>query len=465
MADREGLVLVVDDDESMRYLLEEALSKEGYSIVTAKDGEESVRRAKEMVFDAIIMDIRMPGMSGLEAIAEIKKYDRSAVIVVITAYGTEKMAIEAVEKGAYDYFTKPFELEDLRAVVRRAIEKRRLRAENETLHRELKRKCEFSNIIGESGRMMEVYEIVSQVVNTDVTVLIYGESGTGKELIARAIHYNSLRKDKPFIKMNCVAIPETLLESELFGHEKGAFTGAVARKLGKFELANRGTLFLDEVGDMSLLTQAKLLRVLQEREFERVGGTQTVKVDVRIIAATNKDLPQAVKRKEFREDLYYRLNVVSLVMPPLRERREDIPQLFEHFMKEYNKKLNRDVQRISVEAMELLMKYPWPGNIRELENVLQRAIVLEKGDTLTKEHLPMVIQSLDREMKFDVDRIGMTTSLSEAVNQVLEDVEKQFILRALERTGWNRTKAAEELRISRKSLHNKMKKYSIKAGV
>ncbi len=454
-------ILIVDDEESMRFFLEEALSKEGYQVQVAKDGDLAVKRAMDTPFDAIIMDVKMPKLGGIEALEEIRKRDQEVEIIMLTAYGSEKVAVEAIRKGAYDYFTKPFDIDEMRAVVRRAIERRRLAKENRLLKMELERKCEFKNILGESGRMMEVFEQVSQVVNTSVTILIYGESGTGKELIARAIHYNGPRRDKPFVEMNCVAIPETLLESELFGHEKGAFTGAVSRKLGKFELAHEGTLFLDEVGDMNLLTQAKFLRVLQEREFDRVGGTMSIKVDVRIIAATNKDLAQAIKNKEFREDLYYRLNVVNIFLPPLREKREDIPLLVEHFMKQFNKQFNKDVKHISMEAMELLMKYPWPGNVRELENVLQRAIVLEKGDTLTKEHLPLMIQALDREVKLDLDRVGVSKSLSEAVEDVVADVERQFILKALKKTNWNRTRAAEELKISRKSLHNKMNKYGL----
>ena len=458
---KSGHILVVDDEESMRFFLEETLKKEGYAVVSVGDGKEAVRRASETEFDLITMDIKMPGMSGLEALLEIKKLKPEVVVIMITAYGSEKIAIDAIQKGAYDYFTKPFDLDNLRIVIRRAIEKRRLATENDKLRRELEKRYRFDNIIGSSGRMIEVLELVGKVVDTNVTVLLHGETGTGKELIAKAIHYNSHRKDKPFIKMNCVAIPETLLESELFGHEKGAFTGAVSRKPGKFELANEGTLFLDEIGDMNLLTQAKLLRVLQEKEFERVGGTESIKVDVRIIAATNKDMKKAINNGGFREDLYYRLNVVYITLPSLRERKEDIPLLFEHFMEKFNKELNKNIRHIAFDAMELLMKYDWPGNVRELENILQRAIVLEKGDTITKEYLPMAIRMRGEDIKLDLDKAEFFTSLPHAIKGIVADVEKQLIIKTLNSTNWNRSKAAEHLKISRKSLHNKMVRYGL----
>jgi len=309
--------------------------------------------------------------------------------------------------------------------------------------------------------MMEVFEIIKKVSSTDVTVLIQGESGTGKELTARAIHQSSPRKENKFIKVNCAAIPEAILESELFGHEKGAFTDATARKIGKFEAADKGTIFLDEIGDMSLATQAKILRILQEKEFERVGSTQTLKVDVRIIAATNKDLFRAVKEGSFREDLFYRINVVSLNLPPLREKREDIPLLFEHFMKRFSCEFNKNIKHISLEAMELLMKYPWPGNIRELENVLKRAIVLAEGDIITNKDLPFYLQCLDTEIKLDTESVDFSKSLLETVKEIVDDVEKQIILKALKKTNWNRTETAKILKISRKSLFNKMKRCNL----
>ncbi|MBI2447117.1 MAG: sigma-54-dependent Fis family transcriptional regulator [Candidatus Omnitrophica bacterium] len=458
---KNGSILVVDNEESMRFFLEEILKKEGYSVVSAGDGIAAIHRVQEAEFDLITMDIRMPGMNGLEALLEIKKIKPEVVVVMITAYGSEKIAIDAIQKGAYDYFTKPFDIDNLRIVIRRAIEKHRLDIENRSLRRELGERYKFDNIIGTSGRMMEVLAIIGKIVDTSVTVLLHGETGTGKELIARAIHYNSPRKDNPFVKMNCVAIPDTLLESELFGHEKGAFTGAVSRKLGKFELANEGTLFLDEIGDMNLLTQAKLLRVLQEKEFERVGGTESVKVDVRIISATNKDMEKAIKTGEFREDLYYRLNVVPVILPPLRDRKDDIPLLFEYFMEKFNKELNKNIKHIAFDAIELLMKYDWPGNVRELENVLQRAIVLEKGDTLTREYLPMAIKARGEDIKLDLDKASFFTNLPHAIKGIVADVEKQIIIKTLNSTNWNRSKAAEHLRISRKSLHNKMTKYGL----
>jgi DNA-binding NtrC family response regulator len=455
-------ILVVDDEESFRFTMVEALKKEGYEVTTASNGKEALDLLKEEFYEVVTMDIRMPGMDGIETLTEMKKINPNVVVVMVTAHGgEEKIGVQAIQKGAYDYFTKPFDLEEFRLVIRRAIEKQHLDYENETLRQELIKRYRFENIIGNSGKMVEVFELISKVVNANVTVLVQGESGTGKELTAKAIHYNSPRKDKPFIKMNCVAIPDTLLESELFGYEKGAFTGAMNRKLGRFELANDGTLFLDEVGDMNLLTQAKLLRVLQEKEFERVGGTEPIKVDVRIIAATNKDLAKMVKEGNFREDLYYRLNVVLINLPPLRERREDLPVLVEHFINRFNKELKREIKHISVDAMELLMKYEWPGNIRELENIVQRAIVLEKGDTLTREHLPMAIRAVEPEVRVDLERLATNRSFFEAVREIVEDVEKQLILKALNKTGGNRTKAAADLMLDRKSLFNKMKKYGL----
>jgi two-component system response regulator AtoC len=316
-------------------------------------------------------------------------------------------------------------------------------------------------MIGSSGQMLEVFEIMKKVLSTEVTVLIQGESGTGKELAARAIHFNSLRKDNPFVKINCAAIPDGLLESELFGHEKGAFTDASAKKIGRFEAADKGTIFLDEIGDMSLATQAKVLRALQEKEFERVGSTQPIKVDVRIIAATNKDLFRAVKEGEFREDLYYRINVVNLQLPPLRQRRDDIPLLFEHFMHKFNQEFSKGIKHVSLEAMELLMKYTWPGNIRELENVLQRAIVLAEKDTIAKTDLPFYIQCLDNEIKIGTESVDFSKSLIDTVKDIVDDVEKQIIIKALKKTNWNRTEASRLLRISRKSLFNKMKRCNL----
>ena len=455
-------ILVVDDDKSFRFLLVEALRKEGYTVVCASCGQEALDvYAKQGAFDVITLDVKMPGMDGFEVLSRIKAINPEQLIVIITAYGAQKIAIEAVKKGAYDYFTKPFEIDELRLVISRALECNRLNCENKKLKEELGRNFKLKEIIGSSGKMMEVFEIIKKVTGTDVTVLIEGESGTGKELVARAIHYNSGRGKGPFIKVNCAAIPEGILESELFGHEKGSFTDAASRKTGRFEAADKGTIFLDEIGDMSLAMQAKILRVLQEKEFERVGSSQGVKVDVRIIAATNKDLFRAVKEEQFREDLFYRINVVSINLPPLREKREDIPLLFEHFMHKFNKKFNKSIEHISLEAMELLMKYPWPGNVRELENALQRAIILTEGKIITNKDLPFYIQFLDSEIKLETESADFSKSLIEIVKDITDEVEKQIILKALKKTNWNRSETASLLKISRKSLFNKMKRCNL----
>lgn len=454
-------ILIVDDDQSFRFLLEEALKKEGYFVGVAKNGEEALNIYKKESFDIVTLDIKMPKMDGFEVLSQMKQIHPEQLIVIITAYGAQKIAIEAVKKGAYDYFTKPFDIDELRLVIKRAIECNRLNKENRQLRQELQKRYGFNEIIGNSGKMLEVFEIMKKVIATDVTVLIQGDSGTGKELVARAIHFNSTRKNAPFVKINCAAIPEGVLESELFGHEKGAFTDASFKKIGRFEAADHGTIFLDEIGDMSLATQAKVLRVLQEKEFERVGSTTPINVDLRILVATNKDLFRAVKEEQFREDLYYRINVVSINLPPLRQRHEDIPLLFEHFMHKFNKEFDKSIKHISLGAMELLMKYSWPGNIRELENVLQRAIILAEEDIITNKDLPFYIQCLDNEIKVDTESVDFSKSLIDTVKDIVDGVERQIIVKALEKTNWNRTESARMLKISRKSLFNKMKRYHL----
>ncbi|MFH2146023.1 MAG: sigma-54 dependent transcriptional regulator [Candidatus Omnitrophota bacterium] len=454
-------ILIVDDDQSFRYLLEETLRKEGYEIVSASSGEEALGIFKNDSFDVVTLDIKMPGMDGFAVLSEIKKIRPEQLTVIITAYGAQKIAVEAVKQGAYDYFTKPFDVDELRLVIRRAVECSCLNRENRKLKEELHKKYDFGEIIGNSGKILEVLEVIKKVSSTDVTVLIQGESGTGKELVARSVHNNSPRKDRAFVKINCAAIPEGVLESELFGHEKGAFTDASFQKNGRFESANHGTIFLDEIGDMSLATQAKVLRVLQEKEFERVGSTRSIKVDVRIITATNKDLLRCVREGGFREDLYYRINVVSVNLPPLRERREDIPLLFEHLIGKFNKVFNKSIKHISLDALELLMKYNWPGNIRELENVLQRAIVLVEKEIITPQELPFYIRCVNEDIKVKTDGVDFSKPLLDTVKEITEDVEKQIIIKALNRTNWNRTEAAQLLQISRKSLFNKMKRFNL----
>ncbi len=449
-------ILIVDDDQGIQFLLGEVLRKRNYEVDSANSAEHAFEKIKKNNYSLIILDVRLPGMSGIEAIKKLKKeLDTTVPIIVMTAYGSRELALQAVQEGAYDLFAKPIKLEELLVVLQRALEKRQLQMEVKQLEESLGKKYEYENIIGASGPMQEVFALVKKVASTDCSVIIYGESGTGKELIAQAIHTHSHRKDKPFVKLNCVAIPEGLLESELFGHEKGAFTGAISQKIGKFALANEGTIFLDEIGDMSLTTQAKILRVLQEKEFERVGGTKTIKVDARVVAATNKDLLKAVEERTFREDLFYRLNVVPIYLPPLRERKGDIPLLAEHFLKEELEKLKKHTVGITQDALELLMEYPWPGNVRELKNCIERAAVIVEGGFITKECLPVYITTHE----------GATLITSEAngsLDSTLATMERKLILEALEKAGRVQVKAARLLGISERSLWHRIKKYDIK---
>ena len=448
-------ILIVDDDANMRFFLEEATRKLGYEPHAVTDAESAIEEAGKKRYSLVLLDVRLPGMSGLDAIPLIREEDPDAMIIVITAHGTKALAIDAVRAGAYDYFTKPFKMDEMSVVVARALEKRKLQQDVRKLETKLRRQCSFDDIVGTSSAMQQVFELIQKVVETDVTVLVCGESGTGKELIAQAIHSHSARRDNPFVKLNCVAIPEGLLESELFGHEKGSFTGAVQRKSGKFELANDGTIFLDEIGDMSLATQAKILRVLQEKEFERVGGTETIGIDVRVIAATNKDLAQAVEQGEFREDLYFRLNVFSIVVPPLRERKEDIPLLVDAFLDHANDEMGRTVDGVSGEVMDLLQMYHWPGNVRELENCIYRAVVMADSDIVTPSCLPLYLQSIAESPKYTLpDEV-------ESLDDTLADVEKQIIVDTLHRTGGVQSKAAPLLGVSERSLWHRVKKLDI----
>jgi len=469
-------ILIVDDEQAMRFFLSEAMTKLGYEVVAAEDSETALDLAAQEEFDLAILDIRLPGLSGIEAISKMRHINPNIVPIVMTAYGSRQLALEATKAGAYDLFTKPFKIDELNVVIQRALEKRRLQNEVRALEDRLKKRYAFSNIIGNSGPMQEVFALINKVIGTDVTVMIGGESGTGKELVAQAIHNHSLRRRNPFVKLNCVAIPEGLLESELFGHEKGAFTGAAGMKPGKFELANGGTIFLDEIGDMSLATQAKILRVLQEREFERVGGTKTVSIDVRVIAATNKDLAQAVQERTFREDLYFRLNVFSIHLPPLRQRKEDLSALVDHFLQTNRRPVNHPLRRkddhlalietssaeegsgptaVSREAMDLLLEYNWPGNVRELENCIQRAIVMAEGDEIGPDCLPMHIQNAGRRQKFRIQ------TKSDSLDQTLANYEKQLIIESLRETNGVQSRAAKNLGISERSLWHRVKKLNI----
>jgi DNA-binding NtrC family response regulator len=454
-------ILVVEDDASMGFFLSEAMQKQGYQVDVVASGEEALERIAQGRFNLVILDLKLPSMDGMEVLANIKMTNPELVVIMITAHGSKDIAIEAIRKGAYDYFTKPFDINEMRVVVKRALEREHLQDELRQLKETVEKRRGFYNIVGNSKGMRDVFDMAETVFDNDVTVLITGESGTGKELIAEAIHYSSPRRAKPFVKLNCVAIPETLLESELFGYEKGAFTGATRQKLGKFELANHGTLLLDEIGDMTLATQAKLLRVLQERELERVGGVNPIKVDVRIIASTNQDLAHLVKEQRFREDLYFRLNVLPIHIPSLRERREDIPLLLDHFITLSNTKLHADVERFSDDAMDLLINYSWPGNVRELENVVQRAVILSKERVIQEWNLPPDIRRQRKETFFDMEKLEADLPLNEKVEMIVAEVEKRLIIQALDVVGWKRERAASLLRISLKTLYNKMSKYGL----
>ncbi len=445
-------ILLIDDDDSLRRVMEFSLAEAGYRVQAAPNGEEGLRLFGQGAFDAVITDITMPGMNGMEVLAQVRERDERLPVVVITAYGTIENAVEAMKKGAFDYITKPFNRDELRLTLDRALRMRRLERENAELRAEVTDRYRFENIIGSSERIRTVLDMAGRVAASDASVLMTGESGTGKELLAKGIHFNSPRAGGPFVAVNCAAIAESLIESELFGHVKGAFTGAVKDKEGKFELAAGGTLFLDEIGELRPDLQAKILRALQEREVDRVGGSRPVPVDVRIIAATNRDVEQAVKRGQFREDIYYRLSVVTLPIPPLRERRDDIPLLIDHFVKKFNASGNI---RVEPDALAALVSYGWPGNVRELENAIQRASVLKRGEAITLSDLP---DTLKKE-KMSVEHIILNLP-EEGIS--LEELEKNLIIRALEKHKGNQTRAAEYLGITRPTLIYRMEKYGVK---
>jgi two-component system response regulator HydG len=455
MSKKKNNILVVDDDTTHRSMLKTLLNKWGYTIFEADDGSTAIERVKERAFDLILMDIRMIKVSGLEALAEIKEINSAIPVIIMTAFSSVDTAIDALKKGAYDYLTKPFDFEKLKLTIKRSLEHTLLKKENELLRETLGKNFDRSSIIGNSKKMKRLIETVSLVAPSDATVLVTGESGTGKELISGAVHYNSERKDKPYVKINCGALTETLLESELFGHVKGAFTGANRNKDGRFKQADGGSLFLDEIGETSKGMQVKLLRALQEGEISPVGGEKIVKVNVRIIAATNKKLADMVKNDEFREDLYYRLNVINLEIPPLRERSSDIPILAAHFLKHYNKKNNKKIDGFTPDAMDFIMKYSWPGNIRELMNTIERSVILTRGDFVGKDDLQIHFDSGDgiESELLNVDEANMP--------ETLHEVEKIAILRVLEKTGGNKSATARRLGITRRTLHLKLKEYGV----
>ncbi|AEF93445.1 two component, sigma54 specific, transcriptional regulator, Fis family [Desulfotomaculum nigrificans CO-1-SRB] len=444
-------VLVIDDEERMCWALERALSHEGYQVITTTRGVQGVSLAQEMDPSIVVLDLKMPDLDGIEVLRKIKDFNPNIPVIMITAHGTIETAIEAMKIGATDYITKPFKLEELKVVIKQALHVNQLENQVEFYRKELSKK--YGKMIGQSDCMKEVSLLIRQVAKTNATVLITGESGTGKEVAAVEIHQNSNRADKPFVAVNCAALPEQLLESELFGHEKGAFTGALHKKKGRFEIADKGTIFLDEIGEMPISMQVKLLRVLQERSFERLGGTETITVDVRIIAATNSDLAAAIAKGTFREDLYYRLNVMRINLPPLRERKEDIPLLVNHFLSKFDPSHSK---KISSDAMKILSRYNWPGNIRELQNVIERALIVCQGTEIQPVHLP-------RELLDSVEENQLPVLNLPENGFSLEELEKQLIIKALEKHNFNQTRAAQFLGISRATLLYRMQKYGIKS--
>jgi len=451
-------ILVIDDSPEILTLFSEYLRAEGYEVDTTADGASGIEMVEKKSYDLIISDLKMPGMDGMKVLEFAMEHSPDSICIILTGYGTVKNAVEAIKMGAFDYLTKPVKMDEILVTLRRALEYRSLKMENINLKNQLKKKYKFENIIGDHEKMQKVFEIIEKVADTDSTILILGESGTGKELIAKAIHYNSYRRERPFVPVNCAAIPSELLESELFGHEKGAFTNAIRTRIGRFELANGGTVFLDEIGDMNPLLQSKLLRVLQEKQFERVGGIKTIKTDIRIIAATHQDLKQAVQQKKFREDLYYRLNVIPLRVPPLRERKTDIPLLAHHFLEHFNRSKKKRIRAIEDGAMEGLIGYEWPGNVRELENTIERVVILMDHDVITAPDLPEKFHSLPQPeppQALEIPEEGI--SLDTAVNEF----ERNLILQALMKTGWVKNKAARLLNLNRTTLIEKIKRQNL----
>jgi two-component system response regulator AtoC len=451
-------ILVADDDASIRSLLKQLLSDEGYSVVEATTGTEVVEKVKETNPDLVIMDVRMPELDGIEALSKLKVSSPKTSVLIMTAFGSSNNAIRAMELGAFDYITKPFELDKISHTVKRVIEYRDLTSEVQVLRDEISSLVQTERIVGNSPAMQEVYKTVGKVAKADATVLITGESGTGKELVAEALHYNSNRRSGPIVKVSCAALPETLLEAELFGHEKGSFTGAMTQRRGRFEMADKGTIFLDEIGEMSLPMQTKLLRVLQERKIERVGSSLPIKVDIRIICATNKDLQRQVEQQKFRDDLFYRLNVINIHMPPLRDRKEDIPALVEHFLAKHRYSATAQPAAISEEALKRLMEYDWPGNVRELENVVERAVVLSRGQIITSRELPFGDHEGDGHEEEGGDEVSVEKSF---FKKSVAQFEKDLIMKALRDANGNRSKAAEMLGIYRRLLYAKIKEYGL----
>jgi DNA-binding NtrC family response regulator len=446
--DKQEKILIVDDEKVVRESLYHWFEEDNYQVETAEDGETALQKYEKEKYDLLLVDMKMPGMSGLDLLSKIRAIDKDALIILITAFASVPTAITALKNGAYDYVTKPIDPDELTHLVKRALEQKALKIENTQLKENIDEIIKPDNFIGESFQMKKIFELVHTVAKTDTTVMIRGESGTGKELVAKAIHINSNRKYFPIITVNCGALAESLLESELFGHEKGSFTGAQFKRKGKFEMADRGTIFLDEIGSISLKMQIELLRVIETKQFNRVGGNELIKSDFRVITATNELLEELVKDGKFREDLYYRLNVFSIVIPPLRERRDDIPLLVNFFINKFSIMMNKQVKSVSKEAMEFLKNHDWPGNVRELENAMERAMVVGKTNSIMVDDLPFHLSKNNSEFNGD--------------DKTLAGIERKYILRTLNENNWNISKAAQVLEIDRVTLYNKINKYSLR---
>jgi DNA-binding NtrC family response regulator len=451
-------ILVADDEVKIRDYFSDVLRHEDFEVDTAQNGELAIELIDKDFYDIALIDLNMPKIDGMSVLKYIAEHSQGTIGIILTGYATIRNAVEAMKSGAYDYLAKPVKMEEVLMVIGRALEFRDIKRENQALKNQLKKKYRFENFIGDSIQMNKVFRVIEKVADTDSTILILGESGTGKELVAKAIHYNSARRDKPLIPVNCGAIPEELLESELFGHEKGAFTNAIRTRIGRFELSNGGTIFLDEIGEMSPHLQVKLLRILQEQEFERVGGTKTIKCDIRVIAATNKNLDKLVENGGFREDLYYRLKVIPILIPPLRERRSDIPLLVHHFLENISKLRKKKIKTISKDILKAFIEYDWPGNVRELENIIERMVILSEGDELTVHDLPEKIAQKHHEEDI------IEPSISEegfSLNNAINEYERLLIVRALEKSNWVKNRAAKILNMNRTTLVEKIKKQGI----
>jgi DNA-binding NtrC family response regulator len=459
MKQERASILVIDDDQEVRLVLQEILEAEGYAVVTAVDGESGLGQLQERSFDLTLTDLAMPGKDGMEILQYLSQYQPECPCIIITGYATISSAVAAMRQGAYDYLAKPVDATELRLVVARSLEHRRLKTENLLLKKQLRQRYGFHNMVGQSEAMSRVFDLIHKVADSNSTVLIMGESGTGKELIAHAIHYHSDRRDGPLIPVNCAAIPEELLESELFGHERGAFTHAIRSRPGRFEQADGGTIFLDEISEMSPNLQVKILRVLQEHAFERIGGVKTLRVDIRVIAATNQDLEGLVARQKFRQDLYYRLNVIPIKVPPLRDRRDDIPLLVQHFLEEMSRRRQRPRKRLTPGVLELLCRHDWPGNVRELENLVERLVILTEGEVIDLADLPEKFQAAT-----PVASLEELPGEGLDLNAALQSLERRLIFQALQKSNWVKSQAARLLRLNRTTLLEKMKKQHIPAS-